>query len=133
MGEALIARAKADTATTEIFGTRIFWQVRPQKAPGNGYPALVLQVISGERTQHLDGFDDMATARVQLSSFAKTYGKARTGAEAAIAALVPEAEVGGIVFWRASAEEPRDLGEQTETDFIFHAAADLIVRWGTSG
>lgn len=131
MGEALLARAKADSGLAAIFGSRIYWNGQvPQNA---GYPRLVLLVIGGERPQHLGGFEDMAEATVQASSFASKYGQARDGAEAAIAALLPEASHEDIVFWRGSAREPIDLGDQSEAEgFIFHAAVDLTLRWGRS-
>lgn len=128
MGEALLARLKADTGVAAVFGAKVYWRRAPQDA---GYPRLVLNVVSGERPQHLDGDDDMRTATVQASSFAQKYGLARAGAEAAIAAAVPEGEVGNIVFWRGSTAEPIDLGDQSDSEgFIFHAAVDLTIRWG---
>lgn len=128
MGEALVARAKADAGLSAIFGSRVFWRVAPQST---SYPFLILTVVGGERPQNIDGFEDMATATVQASSFAKSYGTSRAGAEAAITALVPEGEVDDIVFWRGGADEPVDLGAQSESEgFIYHAAVDLTVRWG---
>ncbi|HEY8593309.1 MAG TPA: DUF3168 domain-containing protein [Sphingomicrobium sp.] len=130
LGEALIARLKADAGVQALAGSRIFWVARPQKGPGNQLPAVVLQVISGDRPQHLDGFEDMATAQVQANSFAREYGESRILAEAVSGALVDEAQVDDIVFWRGDVGEPRDLGEQTDDGFIFHAAVEVTVRWG---
>jgi hypothetical protein len=133
LGEALIARAKADPGIAAIAADHVFWVERPQ---GVALPALVLQTISGDRPEDLDGAPSMRSTRVQASCFALAkaaggggYQQSRELAEAAIAALLPEAEVGGIVFWRATASEPADLGADTETGFIFHAAADLVLRW----
>jgi hypothetical protein len=135
LGEALIARAKADPGVAAIAGENVFWVERSQ---GIALPALVLQTISGDRPEDLDGASFMRTTRVQLSCFALAkdrggggYQESRDLAEAAIAALLPEAEVEGIAFWRATASEPADLGADTDTGFIFHAAADLVLRWMT--
>lgn len=132
MGEALLERLKADAGVAAIAATRVHWQRRPQ---GEDLPAVVLTVIGEDRPQHLGGFEDMATSRVQASCFAEHYGEARHLAEAVIAAVAPpatvvDAEDGDILFWRAGADGPRDLGDQTDTGFIYHAAVDLIVRWG---
>lgn len=128
--EALLARAKADPALAAVVGSRIYWRARPQTS---ALPALVLAMVGGERPQTIEDFADMAEARVQASLFADRYATSRIGIEAAIAALVPEAEAAGILFWRGSASEPVDLGEQTSSGFVFHAAADLVIRWGPAG
>lgn len=134
LGEALIARAGADAGVAAIFADRIHIVQRPQ---GEGFPALVLQVVSEQRPQTLDGFDDMRTARVQADSFALEkakggggYAEACAGIEAAIAALLPAAEIGNVAFWDGSVEGPRDLGEQTDTGFVHRRSADLILRYG---
>lgn len=133
LGEALIARLEADAAVTAIVADRIYWLVRPQ---GETLPALVLQVISEERSQHLKGFDDMFEARVQVAAQSERYSESRTLIEAAIAALIDIAEVDAangddVIFWRGSIDGPRDLGNQEETRFVHRAVADLIIRYGT--
>lgn len=132
MGEALIARLRADAGVTAIAGTRLHWQLRPQT---EALPSVVLTAVSESRPQTLKKFEDMATARIQASCFASTYSGARILAEAVIAAVVGPAVVtdtGGddIIFWRADIEGPRDLGNDTETGFIHQAAVDLIIRYG---
>lgn len=132
MGEALIARLKGASDVTAIFGQRIYWDVRPQ---GSALPALVLQTIGGDRREHLKGPEDMAEAVVQAASMARDKGKARAGAEAVIAALLPTAVVtdddgADVVFWRGSAREPIDLNEQDETGTIYRPVTDLTIRWG---
>jgi hypothetical protein len=130
MGEALLARLKADAGVAAIAGARVFWDVRPQKGDLSGFPAVVLTTIFGDRPQHLDGFEDMATATVQASCYAEKKAESRALAEAVIAAAIPEGDVDDVLFWRGDASEPRDIGEQTDTGFIYHAAVDLTVRWG---
>jgi len=134
LGEAIIARLEADAAVTTIVGDRIYWLVRPQ---GETLPALVLQVISETRTQHLKGFDDMFEARVQVAAQSERYSESRQLAEAAVAALIDIAEVDdatgeNVIFWRGLVDGPRDLGSQEETRFVHRAVMDLALRYGTA-
>lgn len=130
MGQALLARLGAGSATQPIAGARIHWVARPQ---GEDLPAVVLNTVSESRPQHLAGFDDMRTARVQASAFALKYGDARALIEAVIADLVPVAEVEDVRFWRADVEGPRDLGDQPDSGgFVHHVTADLIIRYAKS-
>jgi hypothetical protein len=131
LSAALLKRLDNDAATTALVGTRKYWVTRGQADP---LPAIVLQVISEDRPQHLDGFEDMRTARVQVSALALKYGQARQVLEAAIAALVPPAivsdAISAIHLWRASVEGPRDTAEEvTGTGMVHRPIADLIVRY----
>jgi hypothetical protein len=134
LGPAIIARLEADADVTAFVGDRIHWLVRPQ---GSELPALVLQVVSETRTQHLKGFDDCFEARVQVAAQAERYADSRKLAEAATAALIDVAEVDdpsgdNIVFWRGAVDGPRDLGTQEETRFVHRAVMDLALRYGTA-
>jgi hypothetical protein len=82
---AIIDRLGTGSATEAIVGARVSWRLRKQ---GSALPAVVLDTVSEERTQHLDGFDTMRTARVQAACLATTYGASRALAEAVIADLV---------------------------------------------
>ncbi|NJC06515.1 hypothetical protein GGQ97_002308 [Sphingomonas kaistensis] len=131
LASALLKRLDDDGAVTGLVGTRKHWVTRSQSG---GLPAIVMQVISEERPQSLDGFDDMRTARVQVAALALRYGEARKVLEAAIAALVPEAEVTGAdgtaLFWEASVEGPRDTSEDvTGVGLVHRTIADLIIRY----
>lgn len=129
LAKALLARLDAASAVTAIAGQRTHWLVRPQ---GTQLPAVVLQIISGDRSQHLGGFDDMRTARVQAACLADKHSTSRDLADAVIAALVPAGEIDGCKFWRGSAEEPRDLGNATDTGFVHRAVVDLIIRYAVA-
>jgi len=134
LGEAIIARLEADADVTAIVAERIYWLVRPQ---GETLPAIVLQVISEERTQHLKGFNDMWEARVQVAAQSERYSESRKLAEAAVAALIDIAEVddatgANVIFWRGKVDGPRDLGSQEETRFVHRAVADLALRYGSA-
>lgn len=133
---ALITRLGAGSATQAIAAARVYWRKRPQKTPPDLLPAVVLDTVSGLRPQHLDGFADMRSATIQAACLAASYAVARALAEAVIADLVGPAAVvdpagADVVFWQGSAGEPRDLGEQTESEgFVHRAVVDLVLRYG---
>jgi len=136
LGEALIARLAAAPDVTAICGNRVWWLVRPQGVKDD-LPAIVLQLVSEQRQQHLKGWQDMFEARLQVGCLATRYSTARQLAEAAIAALVEVAEVtdpagDDVLFCRASVDGPRDIGIQDETRFIHRAVVDLLLRYGTA-
>jgi hypothetical protein len=130
--QAVTARLDADPAVTAIAGDRVSWLVRGQ---GSKLPALVLQTVSGDRPQTLDGFEGIATARVQAAAMSRDQLEALALADGAIAVLVPEAEVeaGGatVTFWRGSAEEPRDFFDEDTKGGIHRVVVDLILRWSS--
>jgi hypothetical protein len=134
LGPAIIARLEADAAVAAIVGDRVHWLVRPQGTP---LPALVLQLISETRTQHLKGFDDAFEARVQLAALSERYSESRALIEAATAALIDVAEVTdpsgpAVIFWRGATDGPRDLGAQEDTRFVHRAVMDLTLRYGSA-
>lgn len=112
-----------------LAGSRVAWVQRPQ---GEALEAITLQVISDQREQHLKGFDPIRETRVQIDCWSASHVGAQALAEAVIAALVPEASVGGIAFNRAYVDVVRDLGEQSETQFIHRASIDMRFWWQTS-
>jgi hypothetical protein len=132
---AIIDRLGAGSATEAIVDDRVSWRLRKQ---GSALPAVVLDTVSGVRTQHLDGFDDMRTTTVQAACLAGTYGESRALAEAVIADLVGEAVVADpsgtdVQFWQGSTGEPVDLGEQTDSEgFLHRAVVDLTLRYAVT-
>lgn len=125
MQTALRARLLAAEPVTAIAGQRVTWLVRPQ---GSALPALTLQAITGERRQHLKGFVGARSTTVQIDSWAESYGAAKALIEAALAAAVGAGTFSGVRFGRATdVGEPRDLGEQTSTVFLFRQSVDLTV------
>ncbi len=99
LASALLKRLDDDTVVTGLVESRKYWVTRSQSAR---LPAIVLQVISEDRPQGLDGFDDMRTARVQVGGLSLKYGEGRQVLEAAIATLMPAAQIDNISFWEAS-------------------------------
>jgi len=122
---ALRARLAVGAAAASV-GARIYWTQRIQGEP---LPAIVMQVISDPRPQHLKGFDQLRETRVQIDCLGPSDKIATDLAEAVIADLVPAAITAGIRFNRAYVDAVRDLGEQTDTAFIHRASVDLRVWW----
>jgi hypothetical protein len=61
-----------------------------------------------------------------------SYGQVQALKEAALAAVIGENTSNGIRFARAFIDSIRDLGEQTETQFIHRASIDLIFHHATA-
>lgn len=126
MQGALRARLLAAAPVTALVAQRVYWVSRPQSEP---LPAIVLQVISDPRPQHLKGYQDLRETRVQMDIFGTTYAQVRAITEASLAAIVPEITSNGIIFNRTLVDASRDLGERTETTFIHRTQIDLLVWW----
>lgn len=126
MPGAIVARLRGDSAVASIVGNRIHWMARPQ---GVVLPAIVLTSSSNLQPQHLDGFDDIKTALVDVNCYAADFGAAWGLAETVIPALIDEAEVQNIIFWRAEVQGPWPLVERTETALIHHAAVEFTIRY----
>jgi hypothetical protein len=126
MQGALRARLLAAAPVTALVGQRVYWVDRPQASQ---LPAIVLQVISDPRPQHLKGFNDLRETRVQMDIFGTSYGQVRALTEAALAAVVAENTSNGLIFNRALVDGARDLGERTETQFIHRHSTDLLIWW----
>lgn len=116
-------RARLVAAATAA-GARVHWLERPQ---GGALPAITLQTISGDRPQHMAGFQGTRTARVQLDAWAERYETARAIVEAAVAALAPKQSGNGIAFGRMFFEGERDFTERLETHLVYRTSIDLIV------
>lgn len=129
MQAALRARLLAASPVTTLISQRVYWVSRPQ---ASSLPAIVLQTMGDERPQHLQGFDDLRPARVQVETWGRNYAEARAVKEAAIAALVGEETSNGITFNRAKIQDWSDQIERTETAEIHRHIFDLIFHWQTA-
>ena len=134
LGQALIARLTGAAPVTALVAERIYWAVRPQGQKPD-LPAIVLHLVSEERSQHLKGWQDMREARLQVDCLATRYSTSRELAEAAIEALIGVTDFydpsgNDVVFWRASVDGPRDLGNQENTRFVHRAVVDILLRYG---
>lgn len=121
-------RARITGAATTA-GTRVYWVDRPQTS---ALPAVTLQTISDPRPQHLKGFDELRSTRVQVDCWADTYAAARSLMEAVLAAVVPENTANGIRFDRSMVENSDDGGERAGDKFVHRQRVDLIVFWATA-
>jgi hypothetical protein len=123
MQSALRSILLADTATTAATSTRIDWGWRPQGKP---VPAITLNTVSDPRPKHMAGNQATRATVVQLDSWAATYIEARTAANAAIAALVPQIK-DGVRFLGFFVENDTDLSEDTSDGLLARISVDLRV------
>lgn len=125
LGTALHTRLK-DGSAGAIVATRIYPRIRPQNSP---LPAITYTVPGGARDATLKGLSQTRRPRVQIDCWAETYAQSRALADAAVADLSTPATVAGLKFGRASADEPRDLGEDTGGKYLHRASVDLLVEY----
>ena len=121
---ALRSRLLNDAAVAAIAGNRISWIERPQRS---AYPAVVLQIISAPRPQHMDGLTTFRRSRVQLDCFATTVKQAVELCEAVIMAITPADTSGSTEFLRGFINDVRDLGEETEGGFVHRRSIDAYL------
>lgn len=124
METALRARLLNDPAVAAIVGTRVDWDVRPQRSQ---YPAVVLETVDSQRTQNMDGFDTFRPTMVQVNCFATSKKVSVDLREAVIAAITPGATQGGTKFLRAQGVETRQRPEDTETGFIHREIVEATI------
>lgn len=126
MEEALVARLLAASAISAIVGGRVNWGERPQK---EGLPAITLSVISPGRNYTHGGADDLASPRVQIDCWARTYLSAKSLARAVRDTLEPPATQGAIKFSASFLDGERDLGPEDVGGGakVFRISLDFIV------
>lgn len=119
---ALRARLKADVSVKAIVSTRIDWDVRPERS---AYPAVVLQIVSDPRLQHMKGLMGSRPTRVQIDCFGRTPAEKVELREAVIAAAMPAATEAGVTFQRAFVNDVISRSKNTETGFVHHDLIDM--------
>lgn len=124
METALRARLLNDPAVAAIIGNRVSWIERPQRS---AYPAVVLQIVSSPRPQHMGGVQSFRQSRIQFDCFATTARQAAELCEAVIAAIVPAGESGETKFLRGFINDVRDLGEDTDGGFVHRRSIDAYI------
>lgn len=124
MESALRQRLKDDAGVAAIVGTRIDWIERPQRS---AFPAVVLQIVSAPRPQHMAGVQSFRQSRVQFDCFATTAKEAAELCEAVIAAILPAATVSATQFLRGFINDVRDLGEDTDGGFVHRRSIDAYI------
>jgi hypothetical protein len=129
MQAALRARLTTAAPVTALVGQRVYWMDRPQ---GSALPAITLQTITEGRPQHMKGFQDLRSSRVQVDIWGTSFGQVRQISDAVIVALAPAQAGNGISFERTFIDSIRDLGERTETQFLHRTSIDLIIHHTTA-
>jgi hypothetical protein len=131
LGTAMIARAEAAIAITDIAGTRIHWVKRPQ---GEALPALVFSGVGGIEDVPLTDEADYFERRVQADCLADTHAEAWALARAVRATFKDGATIGDdpdtFDFMDCDISLPIDLGEDTPQGFVHRAGLDMVVRHG---
>jgi len=122
---ALRTRLVTYPAAAAEAGDRVSWVMRPQQDP---LPAFVMQLISAPVGQTMDGFETARRARVQVDAWSRSHAQAVRMRDAAIAALIPAAEAGGIRFQRAFVSV-REGGEPTDEGFAFRQLMDFLFTY----
>ncbi len=118
--------SRLTTALSGSIGTRAYWSKVPQ---GAAMPYLRLSTISDPRPEHLGGYDESRTTRVQVDVFSRSYAEARSISESIISAVAQPATVAGVKFGRTKAEGPRDLGEDVEgVGYVHRLSLDLLAE-----
>ena len=74
----------ADASVSALVGSRMYSDILPQKAT---MPAITYEVVDTIANEHLTGIADVAQARIQINSVAKTRSEAIALADAVRLAL----------------------------------------------
>lgn len=127
---ALRARVKNDPTIDALIGKKdgapaIDWRVRPQGFP---YPSVVLQLILGDRTQNMGGYDSTYQTTVDFVCSARSQPEAEALRDAVEAAVVPEATVGGIEFQRGQNITYIDGETNTDAGTVFREHVQITFR-----
>jgi len=118
---ALRARLTSATTVTNLVAQRIYWEERPQNS---ALPAITLLMASDPRAQHMDGFQSVKDAEVQIDVWATSFASKKAIKEAVIAALAPPETSNGIRFQGATNVIATPRNERVETQLIYR---DLIL------
>lgn len=127
-------RLKGDAGVSAVVGLSggiksIDWNERRQGAP---YPAIVMDVVFGDRSQHFGGFNSFQSARVQFRCTAMTRKAAIDLREAVISTVTPAAVEGDTEFLRAQAINHFGRTEKSEAGTLHHEFVDAVVWHGSA-
>jgi hypothetical protein len=81
----------------------------------------------------MDGFQNWNEARTQIDVWAETYAATRTIGDLVIATVIPRGVQNGVRFDRSSVDLVQDLGEQTNTGYLFRNQIDCNIRYSYEG
>lgn len=127
-------RLKDNAGVTAVVGAKdgiksIDWNERRQGAP---YPAIVLDVVFGDRSQHFGGFNAFQSARTQFRCTATNRKAAIDLREAVIAAITPGAVEGNTEFLRAQEISHFGRTEKSEAATLHHEFVDAAIWHGSA-
>jgi hypothetical protein len=110
IGQALVQYLAADSEVSALVSNRIFPHVIPQQVPGGAsrVPCLVYRIAAEERDRTLCETQRLFRARIEISSYARTFATAR-----ALAAAVREALVDYAGTMGSPAVRVRDVALET--------------------
>jgi hypothetical protein len=131
MMEGLIARLLGTSGVTALVGNRVSPGRRPQAGP---LPDIVLTTISGAPVYSDQGEHGLASARVQIDCWGRTYTEAKAVAravKASISAFVGSA--GGVTFQYILRDTERDFNEGggNAAEYFFRTNLDVLVWYET--
>lgn len=126
MDAELYARLSASTGIAALCGSAIYAMIAPKEAAGR---YLVWQRISGvPAIDAMDGESDIIAARVQIDSYADTYGDARSVADAVRATLKDWRGTGAKIA-HVRLENDRAIRETDPALKTFRVSQDYIVTF----
>lgn len=130
----LRSRLKADSGVDVLIGKKsgvksIDWNERPQGAP---YPAIVLETVFADLSQHMSGFNTFQPTRTQFRCTATDRAKAIALRNAVIACVVPEGTEGTTKFLRAQSVNHFAQTEKSATETLHHEIVDAEMWHGPS-
>lgn len=125
MEQALTTYLLASSGLTTLVGTRVHWASRPQ---GSTLPAVILTRISGVRDYTLAGASGYVESRVQIDCWARTYGAAKTTAQAVRNALHALLPAGSPPILGLSIDGERDSFEGDPPEALSRTSLDVIIH-----
>lgn len=124
MHEEIIAVLQNAPGVTQYVGERINWGAHPQGAP---LPGLVLTLVGGTSTYHLDGPDSIARERFQVDCWATDYPTATLLGREVISRLSGYRSGTVLGVFHASTRDGREGSNQA--DRPFRVSLDFDVRF----
>jgi len=104
---------------------RVNWGVHPQGQP---YPAIVLNKISGSEWIHMNGPNGVYDGRIQVDTYADTFGAAQS-LSTAVHDFLHCYRGGGFRFIQGANDDVRVEGGSNEADYPFRASEDFMTTW----
>lgn len=111
----LPTRLEQDGAITAFVGQRVYWGIRPQTS---ALPAIVMNLVVGQREQHLGGAMGTQGNQVQFDCMAKTNEDAVALRNAVIAVIETTGTTGTTEFQGGNVDLYRGIVEDTAAGIV---------------